>query len=210
MKVEIEEIGPCKKLLKIEISKEKIEDEWQNQLSKLRGLASIPGFRKGKAPIKLVEKKFNDRLMGEVEQMVVSGAYQEAIENNKLSPVGEPEISNINLELGKPLNFEVTMEVLPTFELGEYKGIRLKKMPVSVTEKDINEALNGLCKMKTQLKDIKKGKVKDGDYIICDCKVTVDGKEVKEDKDLEIMTSGSTVADINVPDLKTKLSGAAS
>lgn len=205
MKVEIEEIGPCKKLLKVEIPKEKIDDEWQEQLKELCRMADLPGFRKGKAPRSLVERKFGDRLMEDVKQKLVSSTYEEAVEKNKLSPVGEPEISDVNMELGKPLNFEVTMEVLPTFEIGEYKGMQLKKESVSVTDKDIKTALKTISGQKTQLTIVKDGKVEDDDYIICDCKVKVDRKIVFEDEDLEVMVSGSTVADINVPDLKSNL-----
>ncbi len=207
MKVEIEEIGPCKKLLKVEIPKEKIDDEWQEQLKELCRMADLPGFRKGKAPRSLVERKFGDRLMEDVKQKLVSSTYEEAVEKNKLSPVGEPEISDVNMELGKPLNFEVTMEVLPTFEIGEYKGMQLKKESVSVTDKDIKTALKTISGQKTQLTIVKDGKVEDDDYIICDCKVIVGRKIVFKDEDLEVMVSGSTVADINVPDLKSNLSG---
>jgi trigger factor len=143
--------------------------------------------------------------MEDVKQKLVSSTYEEAVEKNKLSPVGEPEISDVNMELGKPLNFEVTMEVLPTFEIGEYKGMQLKKESVSVTDKDIKTALKTISGQKTQLTIVKDGKVEDDDYIICDCKVKVDRKIVFEDENLEVMVSGSTVADINVPDLKSSL-----
>jgi trigger factor len=207
MKVEIEEIGPCKKLIKVEISKEKIDDEWQEQLNELCRMTNLPGFRKGKAPRSLVERKYGDRLMEDVKQKLVSSTYEEAVEKNKLSPVGEPEISDISMELGKPLNFEVTMEVLPTFEIGEYKGIQLEKKPAAVTDTDIKNALKTISGQKTQLTIVKDGKVEDDDYIICDCKVKVGRKIVFKDEDLEVMVSGSTVADISVPDLKSNLSG---
>ncbi len=141
MNIEIEEVGPCKKLLKIEIPKEAIEGEWQKQLGEVSRMAKLPGFRKGKAPRKLLEKNYGDKIMDDVKRAVVSDSYQQAIENNKLSPVGDPDISDIDLELGKPLKFEVTLEVLPTFELGEYKGMQLKSKSVSVTDEDIDKAL---------------------------------------------------------------------
>ncbi|MFQ5964177.1 MAG: trigger factor [Candidatus Scalinduaceae bacterium] len=207
MNVKIEEIGPCKKLLKIEIPKEKIEVEWQKQLNELCKMANLPGFRKGKAPKKLIERKYNDRIMDQVKQTIVNDTYQEAIEKNKLSPVGEPEMGNIKLELGKPLNFDVKMEVLPTFELGEYKGMQLKKKPVSITNEDMDNALKAMSRQRAQLIIVDDGKVEDGDYIICDCEVRVESKAVWKDEDLEITVSGTTVAGINVPDLKKNLLG---
>ena len=210
MKIEIEEVGPCKKLLKFEIPKETIEEEWQKQLKEVSRMANLPGFRKGKAPRKLLEKNYGDKIVEEVKRAIVSSSYQETIEKNKLSPVGDPDIGDINLELGKPLKFEITLEVLPTFELGEYKGMQLKRKPVSVTDEDIDKALETISRQKAQLTVVKKGKVKDEDFIICDCEVGVNGEVVWTDKELEVMVSGSQVADIDVPDLKNSLVGAKS
>ncbi len=210
MNIEIEEVGPCKKLLRIEIPKERIEDEWQKQLNEVSRMANLPGFRKGKAPRKLLEKKFGDRIKDEVKRAVVSESYQQALEGNKLSPIGDPDVGDIDLELGKPLKFEITLEVLPTFELGEYKGMQLKKKPVSVTDEDIDKSLNAISRQKTQLTVVNKGKVEDGDYIICDCEVGINGEIIWNDEELEVMVSGSSVANINVPDLKTNLVGAKS
>ena len=207
MNIEIEEVGPCKKLLKIEIPKETIEGEWQKQLREVARMAKVPGFRKGKAPRKLLEKNYGDKIIDDVKRAVVSDSYQQAIEKNKLSPVGDPDISDIDLELGKPLKFEITLEVLPTFELGEYKGLQLKRKPVAVTDEDIDKALETISKQKAQLTVVKTGKVKEEDFIICDCEVGINGEVVWSDQELEVMVSGSHVAEINVSDLKGSLVG---
>ncbi len=83
MNIEIEEVGPCKKSLKIEIPKERIEDEWQKQLNEVSKMAKLPGFRKGKAPRKLLEKKFSDRIIEDVKRAVVSESYPQALDGNK-------------------------------------------------------------------------------------------------------------------------------
>ncbi len=210
MNIDIEEIGPCKKLLKIEVPKGKIEDEWQKQLNEVARMANLPGFRKGKAPRQLLERKFGDRIVDEVKRAVVSESYQQAIEENKLSPIGDPDIGDINLELGKPLKYEITLEVLPTFELGEYKGMQLKKKLVAATDEDIDNALKTISRQKTQLTIVTQGKVEDEDYIICDCEVDVNGEIIWKDEELEVMVSGSNVTNINVPDLKSNLAGAKS
>ena len=207
MNIEIEEVGPCKKLLKIEIPKETIEGEWQKQLREVARMAKVPGFRKGKAPRKLLEKNYGDKIIDDVKRAVVSDSYQQAIEKNKLSPVGDPDIGDIDLELGKPLKFEITLEVLPTFELGEYKGLQLKRKPVAVTDEDIDKALETISKQKAQLTVVKTGKVKEEDFIICDCEVGINGEVVWSDQELEVMVSGSHVAEINVSDLKGSLVG---
>ncbi|KHE90433.1 MAG: trigger factor [Candidatus Scalindua rubra] len=210
MNIEIEEVGPCKKLLKFEIPKETIDDEWQKQLKEVARMANLPGFRKGKAPRKLLEKNYGDKIIDEVKRAVVSKSYQQAIEKNKLSPIGDPDIGDIGLELGKPLKFEITLEVLPTFELGEYKGMQLKRKPVSVTDEDIDKALTAISRQKAQLTVVKAGKIKVEDFIICDCEVGINGDVVWSDQEVEVMVSGFHVADIDVPDLKDSLVGAKS
>jgi len=210
MNIEIEEVGPCKKLLKFDIPKETIDDEWQKQLKEVSKMAKVPGFRKGKAPRKLLEKNYGDKIMDDVKRAVVSGSYQQAIEENKLSPIGDPDIGNFDLELGKPLKFEITLEVLPTFELGDYKGMKLQRKPVSVTDEDIDKAIETISKQKAQLTIVKTGKVKVEDFIICDCEVGINDEVVWSDQELEVMVSGSHVADINVPELKDRLVGAKS
>lgn len=209
MNVEIEEIGPCKKLLKIEVPKEKIEEEWNEQLTKISKMANLPGFRKGKAPKKLIEKKFNERILEEVTQTIVNDTCQAAVEDKKLSPVGEPEIGDIKIEVGKPLNYEVTMEVLPTFELKDYKGLNLKRKPVTVTEEDIDKALQSINRQQSQdLDDVKDGKVEDNDCVISDYQVKVDGNVIKEKKDFGVVLTETNFDDINVADLQGKLVGA--
>jgi len=180
------------------------------QLKEVARMAKVPGFRKGKAPRKLLEKNYGDKIMDDVKRAVVSGSYQQAIEENKLSPIGDPDIGNFDLELGKPLKFEITLEVLPTFELGDYKGMKLQRKPVSVTDEDIDKALETISKQKAQLTIVKTGKVKVEDFIICDCEVGINDEVVWSDQELEVMVSGSHVADINVPDLKDRLVGAKS
>ncbi|MDR4505651.1 MAG: trigger factor [Candidatus Scalindua sp.] len=207
MKIGIEEIAPCKKLIRVEVPSDKIEQEWQTQLNKLSGTVNLPGFRKGKVPMKLIEKKYSERISDEVKQSIVSNTYQEVITKNELSPVGEPELSEITLELGKPLIFDITLEVLPTFELGEYKGLHLSRKPVAVTNEDIEKTLENINKQKTQLVVIEDGKIEANDHIICDCNVKVKNEIVWKSEDADIDVSGSRVADINVPDLQASLLG---
>ncbi len=207
MKIGIEEIAPCKKLIKVEVPSETIEQEWQKQLNKLSGMVNLPGFRKGKAPRKLIEKRYNERISDEVKQSVVSNTYQEAITKNELSPVGEPELSEINLELGKPLIFDITLEVLPDFELGDYKGIHLSRKPTTVTNEDIEKTLENINKQKSQLVVVEDGKIEANDHIICDCKVKVKNQIVWKSEDIDVDLSCSRVGEIDVPDLQENLLG---
>ena len=208
MNVTITESGPCRKVLKFEIPKETIESEFEKKTAEVCDTVELPGFRKGRAPRKLVEKRFGTQIKDDVKQSVVSDSYQKALEEHKLNPVGNPQFGEIKLEVGQPLNFDVTLEVWPTFELGQHKGLKLKKKPSNVTEEDIGKVLQGMSLRKTQLTVVQDGSVKKSDHIICDCKVKVGGSVVLEDDDVEILVeNGVAVANTPIPELVTKLEG---
>jgi len=208
MNVIITEAGPCKKVLKFEIPKETIESEFEKKTAEVCDTVELPGFRKGRAPRKLVEKRFETQIKDDVKQAVVGDCYQKALEEHKLNPVGNPQFGEIKLEVGQPLNFDVTLEVWPSFELGQYKGLKLKKKPSNVTEEDVRKALQGMSLRKAQLTVVQDGSVKKGDHIICDCKVKVGINIVLEDDDVEILVEdGVAVVDTSVPDFATKLEG---
>ncbi|GAN32094.1 MAG: trigger factor [Candidatus Brocadia sp. AMX2] len=206
MNVTIEDAGPCKKVLKFEIPKETIEGEFEKKTIEVCDTVELPGFRKGRAPRKLVEKRFGSQIKDEVKQSVVSDCYQKTLEEQKLSPVGNPKFSEIELEMGKPLTFDVTLEVWPSFEINQYKGLKLKKKPANATDEDVQKVLMDMAFRKAQLTVVKEGTVKKGDHIIGDCKVEVGGNTVFEDDDVEIpVVNGVPVANTTIQDLAAKL-----
>ena len=208
MNVTIEEAGPCKKVLKFEIPKETIESEFEKKTVEVCGTVELPGFRKGHAPRKLVEKRFVSQIKDEVKQSVVSDCYQKTLEEHKLNPVGTPKFSDIELEIGKPLNFDVTLEVWPSFEVSQYKGLNLKKKSAAVSDEEVQKVLVDMAFRKAQLTVVKNGNVIKGDHIICNCKVEAGGNNVFEDDDVEIpVINGVAVVNTTIPDLATKLEG---
>ena len=211
MNVTIEDAGPCKKVLKFEIPKETIENEFEKKTVEVCNTVDLPGFRKGRAPRKLVEKRFETQIKDEVKQAVVSDCYQKTLEEHKLNPVGDPKFGDIKLDIGQPLNFEVTLEVWPTFEVGQYKGLKLKKKPATVGDEEVGKMVMNTALRKAQLTVVKDGKVGKGDYIICDCKVEVDGNTELDDEDVEIhVTNDAVVVNTPVSDFAVKMDGAKS
>ncbi len=208
MNVIIEDAGPCKKVLKFEIPKETLESEFEKKTEEVCNTVELPGFRKGRAPRKLVEKRFGAQIKDEVKQSVVSDSYQKVLEEHKLNPVGNPSFGEITLEIGKPLNFDVTLEVWPTFEVKQYKSLNVKKKAATVTDEDIEKALKDVSLQKAQLTVVKDGNVKNGDRIICDVTVEVGKKNVLEDEDVEVLVANNyAVAHIPIQDLAAKLEG---
>ena len=212
MNITIENAGPCKKLLKFEIPKEAIESELEKKTLEACSSVQLPGFRKGHVPRKLVEKRFETQIKEDVKQSLISESYEKALEENKIEPVGEPkfdpEFGNLNLEIGKPLTFDVTLEVLPVFEVGQYKGLQLKKKAIDVSEEEIDKLLKELALQKAQFTVVSGGGIEEKDLIICDCKVEVNGITVFEDNDIEVsVVDGSKIAHTEIPELVKYLKG---
>lgn len=143
-KVEISDAGPSLKKLRIEIPAETVDEKLGESLETLSVEAVLPGFRKGRAPRKLIERRFGQDVKKETKQQLVADALSKAVEEHKLKVVGDPISQNfaeVEVEEGKPLTVEVEVEVLPEFEMPPLEGIKIRKPLVDVTEKMVNDEL---------------------------------------------------------------------
>lgn len=167
---EIKEIGPCKYLLKIDVPPAKIKEKLESQYQDFINQSVIPGFRKGRAPRDLVERKFGKEIMEKTKLNLISDSYDEVLKEKKLTPITEPNLEpdKITLEKGKSLSYEVTIEVEPQINIEEYTDISVKRIKPKVTEKDVEEAFTRLKESKAELVPAKDTAVKQGDYVIVD------------------------------------------
>jgi trigger factor len=141
----VEDVGPARKRLTITIPAEAIDEKLSTSIATLASETAVPGFRKGKVPEKLIERRFGTSVRSETKNQLIASAYAEAIEQHKLKPVGEPEpvgdMSKIELEQGKPLTFAVEVEVTPEFELPALDGIEINKPMLMIGEDMVENEL---------------------------------------------------------------------
>ena len=146
--VVIEDVGPARKRITITIPETTINERLENSLVTLMAEAEIPGFRRGRAPRRLIEKRFGRMMENETKNQLIASAYSEAIEANKLAVLGEPDdngtIEELTLETGKPLTFSVEVEVPPEFELPELSGMEVFKPIIEVDDKMVDEQIERL------------------------------------------------------------------
>jgi len=147
-KVVIEDAGPACKKITITIPAQAIDLKLQESMATLGHETVVPGFRKGKVPQGLLERRFGTAVRTETKNQLIAGAYAEAIEKNSLKPVGEPEpadgpesMAKLEITPGKPLTFALLVEVVPDFTLPALDGIEVKKPLLEITEKHINDEL---------------------------------------------------------------------
>lgn len=179
--------------IKLEITVEaaKFDEAIKKVYFKSAKYFNIPGFRKGKAPMQIVEKYYGKEIFYEDAFNEVAGeALDEAVKENKLEVVSRPDIEVEQIEKGKDLKFSAIMQTKPEAEVSKYKGIEIKKIEYNVTDEDINHELGHMQEHNSRLISIEDRPVESGDIATIDFEGFVDGKAFEggkaENHDLEI------------------------
>ena len=163
--------------LEITVEASKFDEAIKKVYFKSAKYFNIPGFRKGKAPMQIVEKYYGKEIFYEdAFNEVAEVALEEAIKENKLNVVSRPDIDVTQIEKGKDLIFTAVMQTKPEAELGKYKGIEIKKIEYNVTDEDINHELGHMQEHNSRLITIEDRPVEKGDIATIDFEGFVDGK----------------------------------
>jgi trigger factor len=177
--VTVENLAPCRKLVRIEVDAQVVDTTFANITKEFQKQASIPGFRPGKAPEPMVLKKHEQDIADEVKRKLVSEHYKKAIEEQKLDTLGYPDVKDVQFARGQALKFEATVETAPDFELPEYKGLPAKREAQTVTDADIEKALNVLRDQRVDYKTVERP-VASGDIAVVNYTGTCDGQPLTE------------------------------
>ena len=176
MSLQVEKLEKNMAKLTIEASAEDFEKAIQKVYLKARGRINIPGFRKGKAPRKLIEKMYGTGVFYEdAANDLIPTAYAEALKDCDLEIVSRPEINVTQIESGKPFIFTAEVAVKPEVTLGEYKGVEVEKSDVEVTDEDINKEVDKERENNSRTIDVDDRAVENGDIIKLDFDGSVDG-----------------------------------
>lgn len=192
--VKVSDAGPARKKLTIEVPAERIAAKLEENFDKLSDEAVLPGFRRGRAPKRLIEKRFGSSIREDVRMQIISEAYGQAIEEEKLEVLGEPEIKDIEsikLPESGPLSFDVEIEVSPSFELPSLDGIEVKKPKLEVTQKDIDKEIGSLRERMGTVSPVTEG-AKAGDFLTADVVVRA-GKDATDDGEVLAGDPKSTI-----------------
>ena len=176
--------------LTITVPSEDFDKALDQAFNKVKKDIQVPGFRKGKIPRQMFEKRFGvESLYQDALDIVLPGAYSKAIDETGIKPVDQPSVDVKEIEKGKDLVLELEVTVEPEVELGEYKGLEGKEIDAEVSEDDVNEQIEALLGQYAELV-VKEGEVAEGDVANIDFKGFVDGEAFEggemEGHDLEI------------------------
>ena len=174
--VEVMEEKNMMKLV-IETTAEEFEKGLNEAYNKNKNKITIPGFRKGKAPRKMIEKLYGAEIFYEdAANAIIPEAYAQAAEESKLEIVSQPKIEVVELEQGKPFVFSAAVAVKPEVELGQYKGVEVAKVETEVTDEDVANELKKIQEQNSRTISVAERAVKDGDMTVIDFEGFVDGE----------------------------------
>lgn len=177
MSLQVEKLEKNMAKLTIEVPAEEFDAAIKNAYNKNKNKFSIPGFRKGKAPLAMLEKMYGAGIFYEdAANEVIDASYPKAAEESKEEIVSTPEIKVTQIEKGKAFIYEATVALKPEVTLGEYKGVEVKKAEAVVTDEDVENELTAARKKNGRLIDVEDGTIEDGDNTIIDFTGYIDDK----------------------------------
>jgi trigger factor len=170
MKTELKEISPTQKQIDIEIDADAVRAVYDRISDNYAHNANVPGFRPGHAPRAVVRTRFKDQIRTEVLRELLPNAVQQAVEEYKLDPLGEPELNLENSEgldrLGQqPIAFNVSIDVLPEIKLGEYKGLETTRRTRPVKDEDVERVIEQLRENSASLEPVEDRGAQIGDTV---------------------------------------------
>jgi trigger factor len=206
LQVAVADLSQCKKDLSIEVPAENVKAEFEKAYDTYMRYAKVPGFRPGRVPLGVVKQRFAKEAKEEVTKNLLQHALEHAITDHKLHVVGNPIIDDLSISEGEPMRFKVRLEVLPEFELKEYKGLKLTKRIARVTDEDVEGVLERFRQSAAEFVPVEDRPSEDGDFV----SVNLVGKyvEPQEEEDLKSDDAQVEIGSKNsVPEFSENLRG---
>jgi trigger factor len=180
MKVEVENQPPGMATLKIELPPEDVRKEWDAIASNYSRYARIPGYRAGKAPRQVIEKKFRKEIQDELTKALVSKSYHEAIAEKQLRVVSLTDVGDVEFGEDRSMRFRATVVTAPEFELPDYKNIPVQLPATAVNEAEVDSAIERLRDQAADFVDVKERELAMGDFAVLDFTGAIDGVPISE------------------------------
>jgi len=193
----------CKRSLEIEVPLAEVERARERVTNSIKQRVRLPGFRPGKAPLNLIQSRFDSEIRSEVLDLLLPQAFRERVQKDELKVVGSPNISDLHFEPGEPIRFKAEFEVAPEFELGEYRGLPAKYEEPTVTDEELSKRLEAVRENKAEYVNLDPRPIENGDYVLVHLK-SLSGLAEPIDQDVQIEVG----AEQTLPEFNEALIGA--
>ncbi len=176
MKIDVEQVDTCVRRLMIEVPADRVDREFETLYRNLQRRVKIPGFRPGKIPRRILENRYHHTVEQEVLQKLVPDVLAEALTQEGIRSVGQPNIDQIDLHKDQPLRFVATAQVLPDFTLGEYHDWQFERRIMAVEDEHIDQTLEQLRDRHAELHTVSGRAITKGDFAIINYQGVLDGQ----------------------------------
>jgi trigger factor len=180
MHTRMEEVDPCRKTLNVSVEWAEVAPEYDRLLGLYAAAAQVPGFRKGKAPAAVVERRFARDLTEETKERLVPRFYRAVIAAEKLKPVAVVQVTDVALVRNQSFSFRVTVDLPPVFKLPKYQKVVLKDQTRPVADEDVDRALESLLTQLARYEDVQGRKSRETDLVQIDYRGEIDGRPITE------------------------------
>jgi trigger factor len=189
----------CKREIDLEIPADRVQKATDKITRDIIKVARIPGFRPGKAPVTLVRRRFADDIQGEVVQSLVPEFLEKALVEKNLNPITRPEVDKIEFKDGEPLKIHAVFEVLPEFELGDYKNLTVQIDEIAAGDAEVDKAIEEMRQRAATFVPVEGRPAKSGDSVLIKLKgVPVgEGDPVESDNVMVPLGTDETLASFN-------------
>jgi len=165
--------------MRVELDAMAVDEAFATTTKQFQKEAALPGFRPGKAPAHLVVKKYEKDIEDQVRRKLIGDSYRKAVEEQKFDVLGQPDIEEIQFGRGQALQFAATVETAPEFALPDYKGLPVRREDRSVTEADVERALNLLREQRVNFNKVDRD-LRAGDIAVVNYHGTCDGRPLTD------------------------------
>lgn len=181
LSVDISDSGPCQKHIRISIPRSEVDRVYDKEFVDLVRNAAVPGFRPGKTPRKLIERRFKKDVSSRVKADLLLRSFEQVFDDEKIDALDQPNIDIESIELPDEGDFvyELDVEVRPEFDLPDYKGLELEKPVREFTDEDVEQGLQRFLKTRGSM-TVKDGPAEEGDYVVADMRFTHEGRVIGE------------------------------
>ena len=194
----------CKRSLEIEIPFEDVERARERVTNSIKQRVRLPGFRPGKAPVSMIQSRFESEIRSEVLDLLLPQAFRDRVQKEELKVVGTPDVSDLHFEAGQPIRFKADFEVAPEVELGTYYGLPAKYEEPTVTEEEISKRLDSMRENKAEYPNQDPRPIENSDYVLVHLK-SLSGLAEPIEQDIQIQVG----AEDTLPEFNDNLIGVA-
>ena len=167
MKTKVTEISEWGRKLEVEVAAEKVDKESEKALKQYQRRLELPGFRKGKVPMRIVESRYGGSIRNEVVGRMLPEFLQEAARAEQLTPVAPPQITEMNDEIGSPLTFTAELDVWPDIQLEQTEGLKATRAVHKVTDDEVDTQLREFQSRQASERSVERA-LEGGDVLIAD------------------------------------------